>query len=240
MGFVFDIGFQDVETISLARERRGDGGKRTVFGFGDIAGRTRGIVPVLRDPFHVADDLAALAECGGLAHHGADVFELRALHAQQLMADAQEMFADDIEARFGQQVMDIGDAAVQRILHRNDAEIGIAGAHRFHRVLESGLGDRLHMRQRLARGEIGISARLPLESHAFGAFDQCPAHLCPSNLRAFSRSAGVSTLSGTLSTRATLIVIPASSARNCSSFSRNSSGDGGSATKRARLARRKA
>ncbi len=43
-----------------------------------------------------------------------------------------------------------------------------------------------------------------------------------------SKSSGVSTPSGTVSTIATSMRMPASSARNCSSFSRCSSGDGGS------------
>ena len=48
-----------------------------------------------------------------------------------------------------------------------------------------------------------------------------------STARALSKSSGVSTPSGTASTIATSMRMPASSARNCSSFSRRSSGDGG-------------
>ena len=58
------------------------------------------------------------------------------------------------------------------------------------------------------------------------------------SLRARSRSAGVSTPSGTVSTIRTSIRIPASSARSCSSFSRNSNGDGGNLTNRSSANRR--
>ena len=56
--------------------------------------------------------------------------------------------------------------------------------------------------------------------------------------RAISRSSGVSTPSGTLSTIVTSMRMPASSARSCSSRSRCSSGEGGSATNRSSAARR--
>src|SRR5581483_5552723 len=149
------------------------------------------------------------------------------------MMDGKEMFGHDVKAGAGQQMMDVGDAPVQGIFHRDDGKIGFAFAHRFDRVLESGTGNGLRLRQRFARGEIAEGARFTLEGDAFGRCDD-PAHaIAAKRARALSRSSGVSTLSGTSATRATAIVMPASSARSCSSFSRFSSGDGGSATKRA-------
>ncbi len=56
--------------------------------------------------------------------------------------------------------------------------------------------------------------------------------------RAVSRSSGVSTPSGTVSTIVTSMRMPASSARSCSSLSRCSSGEGGSFTNRSSAARR--
>ena len=55
-----------------------------------------------------------------------------------------------------------------------------------------------------------------------------------------SRSSCVSTPSGTSSTSTASMRMPASSARNCSSFSRRSSGAGGRATKRSSACRRQA
>ncbi len=60
----------------------------------------------------------------------------------------------------------------------------------------------------------------------------------PSILRANSRSAGLSTPFGNSATTPARIVMPISSARSCSSFSRNSSGEGFAATKRSSASRR--
>src|SRR5947207_2427753 len=133
-------------------------------------------------------------------------------------------------------MVDIGNAAMQRILDRNDAQVGLSPLYRIDRVFEGGARHVFKTRQCLARGKVGIGARLALEGNRPGARNH-GAHRLANALRAFSRSAGVSTLSGTASTRATAIVMPASSARSCSSFSRFSSGDGGSATKRVSASR---
>ncbi len=82
------------------------------------------------------------------------------------MFDAQEMFADDVEPGIGQKVMDVGDAAHQRIFHRDDRQIGLALAHRRHGMFEGGLRNRHRMRQRLARREIGVGTGLALEGDA--------------------------------------------------------------------------
>src|ERR1019366_8656926 len=132
-------------------------------------------------------------------------------------------------------MMNVGDPAHQRIFHRNDAKIAVAGPHRLDRVLEAGMGNGGGVRDGLARGEIGISTRLALKSDTLGVIDRSGHERM---FRARSKSAGVSTLSGTLSTRATAMLIFASRARSCSSFSRTSRGEGGRATNRARASRR--
>ena len=157
--------------------------------------------------------------------------KLRALHTQKLQMDRQEVFAEDIETGLRQQMMDVRDTAVQRIFYGNDANIGLAAAHRIDGIFKRRLRYGVAVRQRLACGLVAERTQLALERHRLRARNR-RTHLCPNALRAFSRSAGVSTLSGTLSTRATTICMPASSARSCSSFSRFSRGDGGSATKR--------
>src|SRR5271156_4080068 len=81
------------------------------------------------------------------------------------------MLADDMQARFRQKMMDVGDAAHQRIFHRDDAEIAIAALHRVDRVLEACPGNRGGMWDRFARREIGVSARLALEGDALGMKD---------------------------------------------------------------------
>ena len=84
------------------------------------------------------------------------------------MMDGQEMFAHDMQAGIRQKMMDVGDAAHQRILHRNDAEIAAAVPHRLDRILEAGMRNGGGMRDRLARGEIGIGAGLALKGDALG------------------------------------------------------------------------
>ncbi len=93
-------------------------------------------------------------------------------------------------------------AAHQGILDRDDAQIGLALLHSLDRLVEGRAGNVLRVRQRLARGEVGIGPGLALEGDAPSLGDGRSAHddvFLPNSVRAFSRSAGVSTLSGTLS-----------------------------------------
>src|SRR3546814_10455582 len=54
----------------------------------------------------------------------------------QRIANRQEIFADDHQPRFGQQEMDVRDAAMQRIFDRDHRAIGAAILHGFDRVGE--------------------------------------------------------------------------------------------------------
>ena len=131
-------------------------------------------------------------------------------------------------------MMDVGDAAGDRILDRDHAEIGLAGAERGEGVLEGRAGHGSASGIGLADGEVRIGAGLALEDDFLASLlmavgtRYCAASQRPSSVPRVSRSSGVSTPSGTLSTIATSMRMPASSARNCSSFSRCSSGEGGS------------
>ena len=155
----------------------------------------------------------------------------RTLRRHQLIADRQEPFGDDVQLRGRHQMMDVGDAAGDRILDRDHAEIDLAVGQRSETILEGRAGHRLVVRIGLAAGDVRIRPRFSLENDLFlapYAYPFCrrlgrrprtssqPASI----LRAFSNSSGVSTPSGTLATTATSMRMPASSARNCSSFSR--------------------
>ena len=96
--------------------------------------------------------------------------------------------------------MDIGDAADQRIFHRDDDQVSIAGLGRLDGVFECGLGDRARMRHRFARRQIGIGARFALKGDTPGIGNGLDHD---SSFRARSKSAGVSTDKGASSTRAT-------------------------------------
>src|SRR5215472_3829928 len=125
-------------------------------------------------------------------------------------------------------MVDVGDAAHQGIFHRDDAEVAAAIPHRFDRILETAVRQGLRMRDGFAGSEIGVGAGRALKSDAFGMGNRS-GHMRifrAKNCWALAKSSGVSTQSGTVSTRATAMLIFASSARSCSSFSRRSSGDG--------------
>ena len=88
---------------------------------------------------------------------------LEPLIAEQLVLHRHEMLGDDVQLRIRHQMMDVGDAAGDRVLDRDHAEIGVARAQRRERVLEGGAGHRLGVRIGLADGEVRIRARLALE-----------------------------------------------------------------------------
>ena len=137
-----------------------------------------------------------------------------------------------MQARSGQQVVDVGDPAGDRVLDRDHGEVGgPRPASGGEGVLEGGAGHRLEIRDSSRRRRCA-SWRLARPDRRSNAVLVMPVPLRRSAERARSRSSGVSTPSGAASTMATSMRMPASSARSCSSRSRRSSGEGGSATKR--------
>ena len=121
---------------------------------GDFAGRAGGIEAVDGLEPMLADELAALAERHAERLHRFDVLEGRALEAEQVHLDAQEMLAGDEQARFRQQMIDVGDAAIERVFDRHDAIIGLARLHRRDGVLEG------QARHRFALGEQRVGRRV--------------------------------------------------------------------------------
>ena len=63
---------------------------------------------------------------------------------QQMMLHALEMFADDVQAGIRHQMMDVGDAARDRILDRDHGELAPPLLHRGEGVLEGSAGERRH------------------------------------------------------------------------------------------------
>ena len=171
--------------------------------------------------------------------------EGRPLRRHELVADRQEPLADNVQPGRRHQIMNVGDPAGDRILDRNHGEIGFARRYRGEGVLEGRTGNGIVFRECFAAGDMRVGPRLALKGDgpalhavslraAFGP-SQCAAARMA---RAAASSSGVSTPKGTESTIATSMRMPASSARNCSSFSRRSSDEGGSATNRASASRR--
>jgi len=79
-----------------------------------------------------------------------------------------------------QQAVQVGDAAGDRVLDRDDGELGLAGLHGVHRRIECRAGERRHVGKRRMAGHVGVRTRLTLERDriarpAFGG--HCPPHL---------------------------------------------------------------
>ena len=69
---------------------------------------------------------------------------------------------------FRQKVMDVGDAAGDRVLDRDHGEVGLAGLDRVEGVLEGRAGQRLHFGIHVAAGGVGVGAGLALEGNPVG------------------------------------------------------------------------
>ena len=98
-----------------------------------------------------------------VAFHGLDVSKPGSLHTQQLMAHRHEVLANDVQAGMRHQVMDIGNAAGDRVLDRDHGELGVTRRDRREAVLEGGAGHCLGVRIGLADGEVRVGTRLALE-----------------------------------------------------------------------------
>ena len=107
---------------------------------GDLARGAGGVAGDDRLPAVLADDLAALAERVDVAVHRLDVLERRALDRHQLELDRQEVLADDVQAGVRQQMMNVGDAARDRIFDRDHAEFGLSGRDRGKQSSKVGAG----------------------------------------------------------------------------------------------------
>src|SRR5690606_16826659 len=76
--------------------------------------------------------------------------------------------ADDMKPAFGQQVVNVGDAAIERIFHRNDGKVGMAGLHGGNGFLEGNAADRFFAGENIGGGGMAESAGLALESDLLG------------------------------------------------------------------------
>ena len=115
-----------------------------------------------------AQEVAALAQQHRMAHRVGDLRQFCAGHAKQVDVNAHESFVDDVQAGFGQQRVNIGNAAIGGVLHRQHGKGAIALSHKLYRVLKGAAGDRLHLWARLAAGLMGIGAKLSLKGNTTG------------------------------------------------------------------------
>ncbi|ENN84443.1 hypothetical protein RHSP_22368 [Rhizobium freirei PRF 81] len=168
---ILDILGNDFQAVEVGRQPWRQRCHAAVAGFLHQLGGTGGIAGDDRLPAIGAHDLAALAERMDVAMHRADLFLLDAWQHHQLEADRHEIFADDMQARFRQQVVDVGDAPGNGVLDRDHAEIGFAIVDRSKGVLKGLAGQRLHGREHVTARHIGIGAVVALEGDLVGLGD---------------------------------------------------------------------
>ena len=176
-----------------------------------------------------------------VALHLLDRFQRGAAHAKQLVVHPHELLADDVQPAARQQVVHVGDPAGDRVVDRDHgvARLPLAHGARRHprtsgragrpaRGTPAGRPGGNRRRRRPGRRSCAPDRTVPDRSCVAAA-----AHAWPPGCAAPSPGRpGVSTPNGTASTSRTPMLIPFSSARSCSSFSRCSSGLGGRAANR--------
>ena len=173
------------------------------------------------------------------------VLRRRALRRHQLVADRQEPLGDDVQPDVGirwwmSATRPATEFSIGIMPRSTSPAVTAANA-----VLEGRAGDRLVVRIGFAAGDVRIRPELALEDDLFLAtLASCDAFVPAAGaVNGEHRARLVQVLRRVDAERhrvdhATSMRMPASSARSCSSRSRFSFADGGSATKRSSAARR--
>ncbi len=81
---------------------------------------------------------------------------------QQLVTHAQKMFAHDVQARGGQQMVNVCHAPGNGVFDRDHGVADIATFHRRQCVLERGAGHHLAFREHLTASEVRVGAGFAL------------------------------------------------------------------------------
>ena len=167
----FDSGYmagKHVETIDFTCKFRRQRGGRGVACLGHLLGGSCcvGAGNAVNAMFFKENFALAKKHC--VAHRVGDLIERGARYCQQVDVHAHKGFIDDMQARFRQQRMDIGNPAIGGILDRKHREIGRAGFDRVDGILEGPAGHGLHVRARLAAGLMAVGSGFSLEGYAIG------------------------------------------------------------------------
>ena len=166
-----------------------------------------------------------------VAVHRLDLRAVGTRHDHQLVMDGKEVLADDVEVGARQQVVDVGHPARYGIVDGDHRKRRLAFGHGLEGVFESAAGHGLVGRVGFDAGDMRIGTGFALVGDLQGH------QVFLSMRRAVSSSLGVSTPSGTVSTRTTTNRMPSSRARICSSLRSSSRALTGSDTKRSSAGR---
>jgi hypothetical protein len=93
------------------------------------------------------------------------LIERRAFDRHKLVVDGQKMFARDVQRRGWQKVMNIGDAAGNRVFDRDHTQIGRTILDQLERILKGCAGHRLGVGIGFFAGNVRVGARLALENN---------------------------------------------------------------------------
>ena len=105
-----------------------------------------------------------------------DVGKRCPLGSEQLVPHRHEMLGDDVQPGVRQKMVNVGDAAGDRIFDRDHAERDFARADRCEGVLEGRARHRFVIRIHVVGGEMGIRSRLALEHDLFGCHGRSGTH----------------------------------------------------------------
>jgi hypothetical protein len=103
-----------------------------------------------------------------MAVHGADFRAVDARQRHQLEMNRHEILADDMQLGFGQQVVNIGDPAGDRVFDRDHRQVRFTLSQRIEGVFEGGARQGLHGWKHVTARHVGICAKLALKGDAVG------------------------------------------------------------------------
>jgi len=156
MGCVLDIFSQNVETIDLGGQARGDRRDRPVAAFSHFTRSACRVGGGHRFDIVSLEELAALAEPHDVGTGPGDLVQFNARQAHQLEPNRQIVLANDLKACGRQQIMNVTDPAGDRVLDRNHGEFGLALLDSREAILKCAARKRRQARIGLVAGNMGV------------------------------------------------------------------------------------
>ena len=160
---------QYIKVIDLACQCRGDGTNTLVAARGYVLGRTGSVGVDHRLQAKRAQPLAALRQTLGMAVNLDKIFKCGAARRQQLVVHPLKMLAIDKQTRSRKKMVDVGDAASNRILDRHHRQLGTTFLNGEDHVLKRPAGHDLHLRLNGLAGHMRIGAEHPLKGNNVAA-----------------------------------------------------------------------
>lgn len=135
-GVVLDVALQHLQSVVLGGQVAGHGGRVAPLVVGQHLGAAGRVVLGARLGAHGRDGVRALRERLRVADDRLDVALLHARQRQQRVLHAQVVLAHDVQPELEQQVVVGVDAAAQRVLDGQHAEVRVLALHGQERLVE--------------------------------------------------------------------------------------------------------